>query len=74
VNDDQTPWMRLLRELFGDDAEAALEEHFALANAVGVTGTPAYIVGDTMLHGAIGADRIQQVIDNLRDCGQGTCS
>ncbi|TNB47904.1 DsbA family protein [Martelella lutilitoris] len=54
--------------------EAALEEHFALANAVGVTGTPAYIVGDTMLHGAIGADRIQQVIDNIRDCGQGTCS
>src|SRR5690554_2028335 len=25
VTDDQTPWMRLLRELFGDDAEAALE-------------------------------------------------
>ncbi len=54
--------------------EAALQEHFALASAVGVTGTPAYIVGDTMLHGAIGADRIQQVIDNIRDCGQGTCS
>nr|WP_272211789.1 DsbA family protein [Marinicella sp. W31]MDC2877679.1 DsbA family protein [Marinicella sp. W31] len=55
-------------------AEAALEEHFALASSIGVNGTPAYIVGDTMLHGAIGADRIQQIIDNVRDCGQGTCS
>jgi putative hydrolase len=26
VTDDDTPWMRLLRELFGDDAERALEE------------------------------------------------
>ncbi len=55
-------------------AEEALAEHFALAQAVGVTGTPAYIVGDTMLHGAVGVDRIQQVIDNVRDCGSGTCT
>ena len=26
MTDDDTPWMRLLRELFGDDAERALEE------------------------------------------------
>ncbi|WP_227589943.1 zinc-dependent metalloprotease [Demequina pelophila] len=26
MTDESTPWMRLLRELFGDDAEAALEE------------------------------------------------
>ncbi|WP_174801850.1 DsbA family protein [Martelella limonii] len=55
-------------------AEAALEEHFALASALGVSGTPSYIVGDTMLPGAIGADRIQQTIDNIRDCGKGVCS
>ncbi|WP_234989179.1 zinc-dependent metalloprotease [Demequina sp. NBRC 110052] len=48
MNDDQTPWMRLLRELFGDDAEAALEElqrmgmdPQALAAASGMTASPA---------------------------------
>ena len=48
MSDDQTPWMRLLRELFGDDAEAALEElermgmdPAALAQASGMLSNPA---------------------------------
>lgn len=48
MTDDQTPWMRLLRELFGDDAEAALEElqrmgmdPSALAQASGMLSNPA---------------------------------
>lgn len=48
MTDDQTPWMRLLRELFGDDAEAALEElermgmdPTALAQASGMLSNPA---------------------------------
>lgn len=48
MTDDQTPWMRLLRELFGDDAEAALEElermgmdPSALAQASGMLANPA---------------------------------
>ena len=45
---DDTPWMRLLRELFGDDAERALEEleHMGLdpkqiAEASGMSSSPA---------------------------------
>lgn len=48
MTDDDTPWMRLLRELFGDDAERALEElqHMGLdpqqiAEASGLAGSPA---------------------------------
>ena len=48
MSDDETPWMRLLRELFGDDAEAALEElermgmdPQALAQASGMLSNPA---------------------------------
>ncbi|WP_234998665.1 zinc-dependent metalloprotease [Demequina sp. NBRC 110057] len=48
MTDDNTPWMRLLRELFGDDAEAALAElermgmdPSALAQASGMLGNPA---------------------------------
>jgi putative hydrolase len=47
VSDEQTPWMKLLRELFGDDAELALAElermgmdPNALAAASGLTATP----------------------------------
>ncbi|WP_180901332.1 DsbA family protein [Martelella soudanensis] len=55
-------------------AEEALQEHFGLAGALGVSGTPSYIVGDVMLPGAVGADRIQETIDNIRACGKGVCS
>ena len=48
MTDDDTPWMRLLRELFGDDAERALEEleHMGLdpkqiAEASGMGTSPA---------------------------------
>ncbi|SEJ19825.1 zinc-dependent metalloprotease [Demequina mangrovi] len=48
MSDESTPWMRLLRELFGDDAEAALEELTrmgmdpdALAAQAGLSASPA---------------------------------
>ncbi|MFV0633461.1 zinc-dependent metalloprotease [Demequina sp.] len=48
MSEDETPWMRLLRELFGDDAEAALTElermgmdPQALAQASGMLANPA---------------------------------
>ena len=48
TGDDDTPWMQLLRELFGDDAERALEEleHMGLdpqqlAQASGLAASPA---------------------------------
>jgi len=47
VSDDSTPWMKLLRELFGDDADMALEElkrmgmdPSALADASGMSASP----------------------------------
>lgn len=50
MNDDAQPWMKLLRELFGDDAEAALEQlramgmdPSALAQASGISGHPGMI-------------------------------
>ncbi|WP_296666112.1 zinc-dependent metalloprotease [Demequina sp.] len=48
MSDESTPWMRLLRELFGDDAELALEElrrmgmdPEALAASSGLSASPA---------------------------------
>ncbi|TCT39526.1 DsbA family protein [Martelella mediterranea] len=54
--------------------DEALQEHFALASSIGVNGTPAYIVGDALISGAVGADTLQDRIDNVRECGSATCS
>lgn len=51
---------------------ATLEEVYALANGLGLTGTPSYVVGQTIVPGAIGAERLKAQIREAR-CGSTTC-
>lgn len=63
---------KLEAELAGPEIAATLEEVYALANGLGLTGTPSYVVGQTVVPGAIGHDRLKQRISEAR-CGQATC-
>lgn len=42
-----------------------IQLNLSLANALGVRGTPAYVVGDNLVPGAVGQERLQQAIDAL---------
>jgi protein-disulfide isomerase len=46
---------------------------YELANALGVTGTPFYVVGEEAVFGAVGHEELSQKIANLRACGKATC-
>lgn len=46
---------------------------YRLANALGITGTPYYVVGNEALIGAQGADAIEEKIANIRKCGKASC-
>ncbi|AYG58835.1 DsbA family protein [Rhizobium jaguaris] len=46
---------------------------YQLATDLNVTGTPAYVIGDEAISGAIGLQAIQQKIANVRSCGKTTC-
>ena len=68
-----------LAERMGLDAEAIrakmdeqqtiapLQEAYEIADALGITGTPSYVVRDEVRFGAIGADALQELIDASRD-------
>lgn len=43
-----------------------LERNLALARQLGVNGTPAWIVGEELISGAVGRERLQQAIDAAR--------
>jgi protein-disulfide isomerase len=43
-------------------ADSILQDNLAAAEAVGVTGTPSFIIGDQVVVGAVGVDRIQGAI------------
>lgn len=45
---------------------AAMREVYELADGLGVTGTPSYIIGDEVIFGAVGYDQLKSKIDKLR--------
>ena len=53
---------------------AAIEDTVALGDRLGLTGTPAFILGDEVVFGAVGAAALKQKIDSVRRCGKATCS
>jgi protein-disulfide isomerase len=48
------------------DAMPEIESNVALARALGLTGTPSFVVGDQVLQGAIGYDALKQAIADAR--------
>ena len=64
---------RLQRDLSGADVKAAMAENMALSDKLGLTGTPAFVVGDEVISGAVGVDPLRQAIGSIRKCGHAVC-
>jgi protein-disulfide isomerase len=47
----------------------ALQKSYTLAKSLNVTGTPTYIIGDTIIPGAVPLDTLKAAIANMRACG-----
>jgi protein-disulfide isomerase len=52
--------------------KAQLEESFKLAEALGLNGTPSYVVGNDVVVGAVGLDSLKAKVNAAR-CGKATC-
>ncbi len=46
---------------------------YELANNLGATGTPFYVVGEEAVFGAVGHEELSAKIANLRQCGKASC-
>jgi protein-disulfide isomerase len=55
-----------------DEVKATLEESFKLAEALGLNGTPSYVVGNDVVIGAVGLSALKEKINSAR-CGKATC-
>ncbi|MEO0031783.1 MAG: hypothetical protein RIS94_1541 [Pseudomonadota bacterium] len=49
-----------------DGVQKELERNLGFARQLGVTGTPAWIIGGEMIAGAVGRERLQQAVDAAR--------
>jgi protein-disulfide isomerase len=63
---------RLEKDLASPEVRATLEENFKLAEAMGMNGTPSYVIGKQVVVGAIGRDGLAEKIGIAR-CGKAAC-
>jgi protein-disulfide isomerase len=54
------------------EVRATLEENFKLAEAMGMNGTPSYVIGKQVVIGAVGVESLREKIGVAR-CGKATC-
>jgi protein-disulfide isomerase len=63
---------RLEKDLNSSEVRAQIEESMKLAEALGLNGTPSYVVGNDVVVGAVGLNTLKERVNAAR-CGQATC-
>src|SRR5262245_11397191 len=63
---------RLEKDMASEEIKTTLQESFQIAEAVGLNGTPSYVVGGEVVIGAVGLNALKEKI-SLARCGKATC-
>ncbi len=63
---------RIERDIGSDEVRLTLEESLKLAEKLGLNGTPSYVIGNNVVVGAVGLDKLRESINTAR-CGKVTC-
>ncbi|TDR85394.1 DsbA family protein [Enterovirga rhinocerotis] len=64
---------RIQRDVNGAEVQQAVATNTMLAERLGLTGTPAYVVGEEVISGAVGIEPLRQAIETARKCGNASC-
>jgi protein-disulfide isomerase len=64
---------RLQKDMDHPDVRAALQENMTLGDKLGLTGTPAFVIGDEVVSGAVGVEPLRKIVASTRQCGKATC-
>jgi protein-disulfide isomerase len=57
----------------GPEVRAALQENVKLGDQLGLSGTPAFIVGEEIISGAVGVEPLKRTVAGVRQCGKAVC-
>ena len=63
---------RIEKDIGSEEVRATLEESFKLAEALGLNGTPSYVIGSDVVVGAVGLKALKEKVNNAR-CGKAIC-
>jgi protein-disulfide isomerase len=65
--------VKLQADVNSDAVRDIIAENVDLADRLGLTGTPAWVIGDRVISGAVGTERLAASVANVRQCGSATC-
>ncbi|TMJ52970.1 MAG: DsbA family protein [Alphaproteobacteria bacterium] len=57
---------RIEKDMAGDEAKATLEENMHIAEALGLNGTPSYVIGTEVVVGAVGLAALREKVGTAR--------
>jgi len=63
---------RLEKDMASEEVKTTLAESFKIAEAIGLNGTPSYVIGGEAVIGAVGLATLKERV-NMARCGQATC-
>lgn len=65
---------RVRKDMEAAPTKASIEDTVALGDRLGLTGTPAFIIGNEIVFGAVGEAALKEKIDAVRKCGKTDCA
>lgn len=63
---------RIKKDMKSPEVQKTLAQDYGLAEALGLNGTPSYVIGDKVIVGAVGLTALKQDINTAR-CGKANC-
>lgn len=57
---------KLRKDMESESVQAEIDANLALARQLGIQGTPAFVIGDTLVPGAIEKDTFLELFKNAR--------
>ncbi|MEZ5840885.1 MAG: DsbA family protein [Hyphomicrobiales bacterium] len=64
---------KLKADMESDVVADTISEVYDLSNRLGINGTPAYVIGDEIIEGAVGFATLKDKIGAMRKCGDTSC-
>src|SRR5918993_513881 len=64
---------KLQRDMESAEVKQAIQDNVVLGDKLGLSGTPAFVVGDEVISGAVGIEPLRNTVAGVRQCGRAVC-
>ena len=64
---------KLQKDMDSPEVRATIQENVTLGDRLGLTGTPAFVIGEEVISGAVGVEPLKKTVAAVRQCGKAVC-